>query len=136
MSDSGIAHQLRGGIKEIRSQHETLIQYSRRVEELIASGVEDFVALDSVLDGLILYTISSFALEESLMKLAGYLRIDEHLRSHDMFMRRLSGYRGNLQAGKYTANELMSLLKIWITGHVNLQDMDLMDALERGVVPA
>ncbi len=131
MGDSRAVRQLNDGINEIRSQHLRVIGYYREVEGLIASGAEDHHALESVLDGLILYTISSFDLEEQLMKQADYPQSAAHLRSHDMFMRRLSGYRSDLQAGKYTANELMSLLKIWSSGHIGGQDLDLIGALEQ-----
>lgn len=136
MSKSRVVEQLHGGINEIRLQHKRVIQYYQQVEELIASGVEDFAALESVLDGLIDYTISSFDLEENLMKLVGYKQTGEHLKSHDMFMRRLSGYRGSLQKGKYAANELMSLLKIWKAGHLEEQDMHFLDALKQTAMGA
>lgn len=131
MRDSQAVNQLVNGINEIQLQHLRVIEYYHEVERLIASGAEDFNALESVLDGLILYTISCFDLEEDLMKRVGYQQSAAHLRSHDMFMRRLSGYRSDLQAGKYTVNELMSLLKIWTSGHLGVEDRDFIGTLER-----
>ncbi len=131
MSESRIVNELHAAITEIRLQHEKVMQYYQRAEGLTAAGVEDFPALDFVLDGLIHYTIKCFDREEAMMKLVGYPRATEHLKSHDMFMRRLSGYRSRLLEGKYTANELVSLLKIWVTGHIEEQDRHFVDALQQ-----
>lgn len=130
MNDSRVVRKLPEAISEIGSQHQKLTEYYRQVEALIVSGSEDFATLEAVLDGLIEYAIRCFDLEETLMKLVAYQHITEHLRSHDMFMRRLSGYRGRLMAGNYTANELMSLLRIWMAGHIHGQDKHFIGTLE------
>jgi hemerythrin len=133
MKSSHAAMDLHDGMHEIGLQHQRMTQYYRQMEELIAKGVADHAALESVLDGLIQYTITSFALEENLMEQTGYLHAAEHQKSHDMFMRRLSGYRSSLRSGRYVANELMSLLKIWVTGHIGQQDVDFIAAMKLAV---
>ncbi len=130
MSARQVSSRVHDGIAVMARHHRSLRVHYSQAEALIASDAEDFVALEAVLDGLIQYSISCFELEEALMKLVQYPRIDEHLKSHDMFMRRLSGYRGRLEAGKYTATELMSLLRIWMVGHVEEQDRHLIGALQ------
>jgi len=130
MSRPPVEIQVQEGITEIRLQHEKLTRYYTQVESLIASGVENFSALDLALDGLIHYTTKCFDREESLMRLTGYPRTADHTRSHDMFMRRLNGYRSKLLEGKYSANEVMSLLKIWMNGHIEQQDLHLIESLQ------
>ncbi len=127
-----VATQLKNGIHEIASRHRQVIDYHHQMETLIAGGKEDFALLESVLDGLIEYTISCFDFEEQMMSLAAYPGLDEHVRSHEMFMRRLSGYRSSVRSGKYAANELMSLLKIWVGVHINGQDADFINVVKQG----
>ncbi len=131
MSESRVVSQLHEAINEIAFQHERVTQYYQRVEALIAAGVEDFPGLESVLEGLVQYTLSSFELEESLMKLVGYQQLADHRRSHEMFLRRLGSYRDRVQQGKYAAKELVSLLKIWMSGHIEDQDLHFVDVLQR-----
>lgn len=122
-----VASELQDGIREISEQHQRMLQYHKDMEQLIARGEEDRAALEAVLEGLIEYTITCFSFEENLMKISRYGKANDHQRSHDMFMRRLSGYRSSLQNGKYVANELMSMLTIWVNGHIKSQDMEFID---------
>lgn len=130
MSKSRDGVYLHDGIHRIGFQHQQVGQHYRRVEALLASGIEDYAVLESVLDGLVEYSIDCFELEQSLMELVDYDRAAEHLRSHDMFMHRLSGCRSKFLDGTYTANELMFLLKVWTAGHIEEQDAHFITVLQ------
>ncbi len=130
MSKSRDRFQLHEGIHEIGFQHQQVWQYYKRVGSLLSSEVEDHVTLEAVMDGLVEYSINCFELEQRLMELVDYERAAEHLKSHDMFMHRLSGCRAKFLEGTYTANELMFLLKVWVTGHLEEQDAHLIGVLQ------
>jgi hemerythrin-like metal-binding protein len=78
------------------------------------------IVVGSILNVLVEYTEHHFRREEVLMALAGYPRTDEHVASHRRLEARVGTIRSLWAAGDRQAlnEEVLSLLKKWLTGHI------------------
>ena len=64
------------GINVIDAQHKRIVQYINELATARDNG--DRATIGKVLDGMIDYTVTHFAFEESLMERAGYPILREH----------------------------------------------------------
>lgn len=109
------------GIEEIDNQHRQIVDYMNQLS--VAYLKNDMNAVGEVLEGLVDYTMSHFAFEESLIEEAEYPMANAHKKIHEMFILRLEKLRIAFKAGEAVTEEFYSLLKRWLIQHIQRDDM-------------
>lgn len=109
------------GIEEIDNQHRQIVEYINQLS--VAFNRTDMAAVGEVLDGLVDYTMSHFAFEESLLEEAGYPLANAHKKIHEMFIRRVDKLQEAFKAGEEVTVEFYTLLKRWLIQHIQRDDM-------------
>ena len=110
------------GVPVIDSQHQRIVDYINQVH--VAHLHHSREELMEVLDGLVDYTISHFAFEETLMEEAGYAFIKAHKKVHVLFCRRIEEYCNKAKAGQDVTDELLHTLQTWLINHIKHDDRD------------
>ncbi|PTD97032.1 bacteriohemerythrin [Pseudothauera lacus] len=118
---------LNTGIDVIDKQHMRIVDYINELEE--ASAASDRAAIGRVIDGMMDYTLSHFAFEESVQEEAGYPFCKAHKRVHELFVRRVNLYAERFGDGEDVAVELHELLKNWLLSHIRRDDADYAGAV-------
>lgn len=110
------------GIDVIDNQHRRIVDYLNELD--VAHKNQDSDKVTEILMGLIDYTISHFAFEESLMDKAGYPISDSHKKVHEAFTSHVNKYKERHENGEDISRQLMSDLQIWLTNHIKNDDRD------------
>ncbi len=127
--------ELEMGIHEIDEQHRMLVDILNEFHEAIHQHKGTDVA-ERILERLADYTRIHFAVEESMMRLLDYPDYPEHKRLHDELIETLKDLTVKFASGKKSVNfELIHFLKMWLTKHIQENDMAYTSYfLSRGVV--
>lgn len=108
------------GIQEIDEQHETLADCITFIEQAV-DGQERWLAVHSTLVRAADFARIHFAVEESLMRIHAYARLEEHIVAH----RRFSDDLERLQKKALTADvseEMIAFIRGWLEIHVPMHD--------------
>lgn len=108
------------GILEIDHQHRAIADYINALYEAKQTG--ELNEIEGVLSGLVDYTQNHFSFEEQLMEEAGYSFLRPHQRVHQLFINRIAEYRERFSQGDDIAEELLKLLKSWLSNHIEQED--------------
>lgn len=108
------------GIPEIDNQHKQLMDFINRLHD--ARQHADRQGVVAVVDDLVEYTLSHFAVEECLMEDAGYEFVRGHKKVHELFVRRVASFSDRLKRGEDISHELHSLLHRWLFSHIRHDD--------------
>ncbi|WP_028578834.1 bacteriohemerythrin [Desulfogranum japonicum] len=108
------------GLDEIDNQHKQLIQYLNDLTQ--AMDDQDTLAVKGVITGIVDYTLSHFAFEETLMMEAKYPYAKAHKSVHEMFIKRVSKFQNRLESGEDIKEELHGVLKGWLIQHIQRDD--------------
>ncbi len=119
------------GIDVIDGQHRRIVTYINELE--IANRNSDNDKVTEVIIGLVDYTITHFAFEESLMEKAGYPILDAHKKVHQAFIDRINEYRIQHQQGKQVTMQLMYELKTWLINHIKQEDKDYSASVKKSL---
>lgn len=114
------------GVREIDSQHRTLLGIYNDLSEAldVSSGVSEAVA--SALDRLLHYTDFHFKTEERLMVEHGYPMSSAHTAEHYVLIERSKLLKHRMQSGDTEiAMETLDFLKRWLVNHIQKVDRDL-----------
>jgi hemerythrin len=108
----------RTGIAKIDAQHRKLVDFlNERYDAMKAGKGRD--ALEQVFQGLIDYTRSHFATEESLMRRHRYPDYDDHREIHRRLTRQAHVLRGKFQEGTISSPiQITNFLKDWLGKHI------------------
>ena len=109
------------GIGEIDNQHRQIVEYINQLSA--AHKKNDLRMLGEVIEGLVDYTMSHFAFEESLMEEAEYPFATAHKKIHEMFIRRVEKFQQSFKGGEDVTEEFYTLLKRWLIQHIQRDDM-------------
>ena len=113
------------GYEPIDEQHKRLIALINQLHDAMIDDKGQEV-LGEILDGLIAYTRSHFAMEERLMHAHDYPLSDGHKRMHSDLVRKAVEFRGQFVAGQPVLTEdVMKFLQEWWTKHVQGSDKTL-----------
>lgn len=108
------------GIAEIDNQHRELLNYLNRLSD---GGLNtDRKVVGEVFEGMIDYTLSHFAFEESLMEQVEYPFASAHKNVHSMLIKRVSQFHERFNNGEDVTEELYALLKRWLINHIQRDD--------------
>lgn len=108
------------GIDVIDGQHKRIVEMINQLAVSASNHKREVVG--EVIDGLVDYTLSHFAFEESLMEEAGYEFLRPHKKVHELFVRRVSEYQMRFHAGEDVYDDLTGLLSRWLFNHIRNDD--------------
>jgi hemerythrin len=116
-------------IKTIDDQHRELVNILNRLF-LAVSKREGDKAIAGILDALMTYTQTHFALEERLMHQANYKDIVPHMAEHKKLIGQLDTLcKKHLVEEKAIYFEMLSFLKTWLKEHIKGVDTKYSAAL-------
>lgn len=117
------------GISVIDTQHKRIVDYINELYDASESGSAQQV--QSVIEGLVDYTVTHFNFEEQLQEKANYPFLKAHQRVHEIFMRRIAAFRERATAGENVIPELLSMLKVWLSSHIKGDDRDYVESVSK-----
>lgn len=118
-------------IKTIDSQHQELVNILNRLFVAVAKREGDKV-IAGILDALMGYTKTHFALEERLMQQAKYQDFEAHKLEHKKLIEQLDQLcKKHLLEEKPIYFEMMSFLKTWLKEHIQGVDKKYSTALQQ-----
>lgn len=130
------SNELSVGIEEIDEQHKLLVGLLNQIHEAIQQrhGAE---VTGEIIERLLEYTRTHFAVEESLMRILHYPDYESHKEKHEHLVEQLIVYRTKLAEGKSSISfELAHFLKVWLTKHILETDKCYTNYfLEQGIRP-
>ncbi len=118
-------------IKTIDDQHRELVNILNRLF-IAASRREGDKVIAGILDSLMSYTKTHFALEERLMRQARYQDLDAHVEEHRKLIEQLDQLcRKHLIENRPIHFEMLSFLKTWLKEHIQGVDTKYSAALQQ-----
>lgn len=105
------------GIEEIDDQHKCLIKLINDMYTAMAGGGREEVKV--ILNELVQYTKTHFAVEETLMRIFHYDKYQEHKAGHDKIIEQVGVFVDRIRAGDNKASmDLLIFLKDWLFDHI------------------
>lgn len=120
------------GIDVIDDQHKRILDFINEIDD--NPDAQDRIRIRQILNNIIDYTQSHFTFEESLQEEAGYKYRVPHKRVHDLFIKRIEGYRDLFEAGHSIENELYVVLSKWLVNHIQHDDADYVGAVKENII--
>lgn len=118
-------------IKTIDDQHQELVNILNRLFVAVSKREGD-KAIAGILDALMSYTQTHFALEERLMREAKYKDIESHMEEHRKLLEQLDQLcKKHLLEEKPIYFEMLSFLKTWLKEHIQGVDTKYSAALQQ-----
>jgi hemerythrin len=111
------------GIAKIDEQHRWLVDRINAMHDEIGKSAPDHGVIGDILESLVDYTMNHFIVEEEMFKRHGYPQIGQHLDEHNGFTGKIIQLLDAYQDGTANVgNEMMTLLKDWLTHHILVVD--------------
>jgi hemerythrin len=118
-------------IKTIDDQHRVLVDILNRLFVAVSKREGD-KAIAGILDALVTYTQTHFALEERLMRQAKYKDLEPHMEEHRKLLEQLDQLcKKHLVEEKAIYFEMLSFLKTWLKEHIQGVDTKYSAALQQ-----
>jgi len=108
------------GIDVIDGQHRRIVEFINNLQEARLAGNQ--AVIGEVIEGMVDYTLSHFAFEETLMEDAGYPFLRAHRKVHELFVRRVAEFQKRFKAGEDVSEALFNLLVRWLFNHIRNDD--------------
>jgi len=110
-------------VPSLDEQHKVLVHminllYQAHLKKL---KVEEYA---DIIDSLVNYTVAHFNFEENMMEAYGYKGFLAHKPLHVDLLATVGDFLGQFKAGRKTLEDLLEILKAWLTNHIQKQDMD------------
>jgi hemerythrin len=118
-------------IKAIDNQHQELVNILNRLFIAVSKREGDKVIAE-ILDSLMGYTKTHFALEERLMQQAKYKDFEAHKLEHKKLIEQLDQLcQKHLLEEKPIYFEMLSFLRTWLKDHIQSEDKKYSSALQK-----
>jgi hemerythrin len=118
-------------ISEIDEQHKELVGILNLIFVAVSRREGEKVVAE-ILDSLFAYTQTHFALEERLMKEAGYQGLEQHREEHKELIAQLNELtRKFMLDEKPIYFEMLAFLRTWLRAHILGSDMKYSAALQK-----
>lgn len=114
------------GIRSINLQHRRMVGIINGLYDDIQAG-KGTAHINEVFQEMNGYAKTHFFHEEFLMKYAGYRGLEEHLRSHAHYVRRVADMARGFSR---QPEDVLSFLKEWWITHITREDMLYKEALK------
>ena len=121
------------GIPLIDQQHRRIVDFINHLE--VAKNAGDKEAVKQIVYDCVDYTLSHFAVEESLQEEAGYAYCKPHKKVHELFARKVSEYQERMDLGDDVAEELHATLARWLVNHIKRDDADYVESVRASMAP-
>jgi hemerythrin len=115
------------GMPEIDYQH---MQLYLMIEQLAANS--SVISVGSVLGELAGYVRFHFDLEERLMELHAYPKLEEHKAKHVALVSRVGDFASRMENGENVSAELRGVLRTWLFGHISGDDQTFARHVSQG----
>ncbi|RKZ39980.1 MAG: hemerythrin [Gammaproteobacteria bacterium] len=118
--------ELSVGIQEIDEQHKVLVNILNELNAAIKTG-RSFDIRVKLLDKIIEYTKTHFIVEESLMRILGYPKYEEHKQQHEILMVQVLEHRvkmTSLEGSSLSSYDLLFFLRHWLSEHIMKSDKE------------
>ena len=107
------------GVPEMDKQHKQLIKLINK----LYIAMRDKKDVDTVMDGVVQYTVRHFKDEEALMQSINYPGLSQHLAMHKKVITQVGQFAKRVQAHeKGIEKKLLIFLKEWLLNHIVKQD--------------
>lgn len=117
-------------IKTIDNQHQELVNILNRLFVAVSKREGDR-AIAGILDALVSYTQTHFALEERLMRQAKYKDLEPHIAEHRKLLAELDQLaKKHMLEDKPIYFEMLTFLKTWLKEHIKGVDTKYSAALQ------
>jgi hemerythrin len=111
------------GIKEIDDQHKKLFDLVNKLHQAIRNRAGTKACV-FILDELVDYTVTHFALEETMMRIGAYPDYEAHRGQHNALVDQVQALQQKIASGQAAIGfELMHFLRNWLTRHILKEDM-------------
>ena len=111
------------GIERLDEQHRRLIAMINELNDAMESG-EGHGVLGRIIDGLVDYTVTHFADEETLMTRAAYPRLVAHKMEHAAFTKKALDLKHRFACDQRILNmEVLTFLRGWLVLHIKGTDL-------------
>jgi len=109
-------------VPSLDGQHKVLVHLINLLHEakVEKQPLEEF---EDLINSLVNYTVAHFNYEEYLLETFGYRELEGHKPIHVEFLKTVGEFLGEFQAGKKTLDDLLDILKGWLTHHIQKTDM-------------
>lgn len=105
-------------VGQIDAQHQRLIGMINELNDAMRQG-KGKEAVAKIVDGLIAYTKTHFALEEKYFAQHKYPDTEGHVRQHRDFEKKVVDFKNDLANGKLTLSmQVMNFLSDWLRNHI------------------
>jgi hemerythrin len=105
-------------VAEIDTQHQKLIAMINELNGAMREGRGKDV-LGKILNGLVSYTVTHFAVEEKYFDRFGYAEAAEHKQAHANFVAKVGEFKQSFEQGACTVSvEVMTFLSDWLQKHI------------------
>ncbi len=110
------------GVQEIDEQHKKFIQMLNALENALAVGEEDKLAMILFAE-LEAYAVYHFSTEELYMEQFAYEHTEEHRMQHQQLISKVAQLKSEQHAGRRTAMmDLEDYMQGWLTDHIMTSD--------------
>jgi hemerythrin len=113
-------------VSTIDADHKRLVQMANELYDAMKSG-KGKDTLGKILDGLVSYTRTHFAREESYMSLHDYPQAAEHRAQHADFVKKVGDVKAKFDAGESSvlSMQVLNFLAEWLAKHIQGSDRAL-----------
>jgi len=110
-------------VPSLDAQHKVLIHLINLLHDAKEEKqpLEEF---EDLINSLVNYTVAHFNYEEYLMESYGFKGLEAHKPVHVNFLNTVVEFLGLFQEGKKTLDDLLDILKGWLTNHILKTDME------------
>ncbi|PIQ97844.1 MAG: hypothetical protein COV67_02055 [Nitrospinae bacterium CG11_big_fil_rev_8_21_14_0_20_56_8] len=110
------------GMDEFDRQHKILFHIINKLYRAKHQNKGKEV-IDSILTGLVDYTVTHFSCEERLFREHGYPEMDDHLSRHKKLVSQVQDFVAQYKGGKSQVDDkLLIFLKDWLNNHIKIVD--------------
>jgi hemerythrin len=120
------------GNAALDKDHQTLLKILNQFHGVVRGRLER-QAVEGLFQELLHYTEYHFEMEERLMRMCGYDKLDEHKLLHDGLKRRVSTFHERYGADPegFPMLEMFDFLSDWMMRHILREDMKITLALNQ-----
>ncbi len=122
-SDADFRDTLQSSLEEIDDQHKKLVRCLDQLELWVGKGYEFAGTLDA-LATLNRYVEEHFRFEEDLLRERGYPKLDAQIEEHGLIKGQLARLYRHVMSGGEATEEVLRLLRKWLTNHIGVEDME------------
>lgn len=109
-------------INEIDQQHQRLVQMINELYDAMKAG-KGKVVVGKIIDGLVNYTQSHFAVEERYFEKFNYAEAAVHKREHAAFVKKAGDFRAGFNSGQMGLSmQILDFLSDWLRDHIQGSD--------------